>query len=91
MVTRKMTSPTTGQEVDAEVVDIEKISDSVMRIELTDGTLLRMKIDVIEVVRFAGEWDKEGHPLYNVKSGNFMTVLDSPEHLKEGAAKKPLQ
>ena len=91
MTTRKMRSPTTGKTVEAEVIEIKNISDSAIRVELADGTVLRLKIDIIEVVRFNDEWDAEGHPRYSVKSGNLMAVLDSPENLREGAVKEPLQ
>ena len=87
MTTRKTRSPTTGKTVEAEVIEIKNISDSAIRIELADGTLLRLKIDIIEVVRFNDEWDPEGNPRYSVKSGNLMSLLDSPENLREGRLK----
>ena len=91
MVTRRMRSPTTGEMVDAEVIDIKNTSDTAIQIKLADDTVLRLKIDVIEVVRFEGEWDAEGHPRYTVKSGTSMAVLDSPEHLRKEGGNRPLQ
>ena len=91
MATRKLKSPTTGETVEAEVIEIAEISNPPTRIVLADGSTLRLKSDIIEVTRFEGEWDLEGHPRYSVKSGNLMAVLDSPDHLKKGAAKEPLQ
>ena len=76
MATRKAKSPTTGDMVDAEVIEVKKISDSAIRIELTDGSLLRFKVDIVEILRFKDEWDPEGHPRYGVKSGTLMSVLD---------------
>lgn len=81
--TRKRKSPTSGKMVDAEVVDIENISERPTIILLADGTKLRMRLDVVEVVRFPGEYDREDHPIYQVKSGTVMAVLESPEHLKK--------
>jgi hypothetical protein len=91
MASRKTRSPTTGAMVEAEVVEIKNISDSAIRIELADGSLLRLKIDIAEVVRLNGEWDPDGYPRYSMKSGHLMSVLDSPENLRKGADKEPLQ
>jgi len=91
MATRRIPSPTSGELVDAEVVDIVDISDPPIRITLQDGSHLRLKTDVIEICRFEGEWDRDGHPLYHVKSANFVAVLESAEHLQKNAASKMVQ
>ena len=88
MATRRIRSPKSGKMVDAEVVEITEISDRPIVMTLADGTTLRLKTDVIEVVRFNGEWDPEGNPLYNVKSGSLMVVLESPENLRKGLVRK---
>ena len=85
MATRRLKSPTTGRTVQAEVVDIVDLTDAPIRIVLADGSTLRLRVDVIEVTRFNGEWDREGHPLYNVRSANTMAVLESAEHLQRDA------
>jgi hypothetical protein len=72
-----MRNPLTGQMQKAEVIDIVDIKNEPVIVELSDGSTLRLKMDVIEVVRFDGVWDIEGHPIYNVKSGSTMAVLDS--------------
>ena len=86
MATRRLKSPTTGGIVDAEVIEIEEITDPPIRISLADGTKLRLKTDVVEVMRFNGEWDIDGNPLYNVRSASLMAVLEAPDHLKKGGA-----
>jgi hypothetical protein len=91
MATRKLRSPTTGETVEADVVEIVELRDPPLRLVLADGTTLRLRVDVIEVARFNGEWDPEGHPLYNVKSANIMAVLESPEHMRKGAKGKRVQ
>lgn len=91
MATRRLASPTTGATVEVEVVDIVDISDPPIRLVLADGTTLRLKVDVIEVTRFPGEWDRDGHPIYNVRSANVMAVLDSAEHLQKGASQNRVQ
>ena len=86
MATRRAKHPKTGEIVDAVVVEIDEISDRPVKIILDDGSTLRLKTDVIEVVRFEGSWDEEGNPLYSVKSASFMTVLESSEQLKQRPA-----
>ena len=83
MATRKLPNPTTGKLVEATVVDIEEIREKPITIHLSDGTVLRLRADVVEVCRFEGEWDRDGHPLYNVRSGNILSVLESPEDLRK--------
>ena len=77
MAERKMKHPTTGEMHDVEMVEIEEIIEKPMKIRLADGTLLRIKVDVVEVSKFKGERGPDGHPIYNVRSGTIITVLES--------------
>lgn len=81
MQTRKLVSPS-GKTIEAEVINIEELSERPIIIKLSDGTVLRFRVDVVEVSRYDKEWDGEGNPLYHVKSGNIVTILECPEHLK---------
>lgn len=49
---------------------------------LDDGTVIRLKTVVTEIVRVDGEHDTEGNPVYIVKSQNVMAV-SPPEELKK--------
>ena len=77
----KLTLPD-GRSVDAEPIDIEKLDDPPTFVKLKDGSRIRLRIDVIEVVRVSGIWDSEGNPIYQVKTANTMAVLDVPDDLK---------
>lgn len=77
MVERKMQHPTTGEMHDVEMVEIEEIIEKPMKIRLADGTILRIKVDVVEVAKFKGERGLDGNPIYNVRSGTIITVLES--------------
>ena len=79
---REIRSPTTGKPTTAEVVEIDEINERPIRVLLEDGSVLRMRLDIIEILRVDGEWDAEGHPLYSVKSNNLLSVLDSPKPLR---------
>ena len=83
MAERKLKNPSTGETIHAETVDIEEITEKPIIIKLADGTVLRIRVDVVEVVRFKDQWDQDGHPVYNMKSGTLLAVLDSPEHLQK--------
>ena len=80
MAERKMKHPITGEMHDVEIVDIEEINEKPMKVKLADGTLLRIKVDVVEVSKFKGERGPDGHPIYNVRSGTIITVMESKEH-----------
>ena len=67
MASRRITHPRTGKSIDAQAVDIAEIRESPVRVTLEDGSVLRLRIDVIEAIRVDGEWDADGHPLYQVK------------------------
>lgn len=77
MVERKMKHPTTGEMHDVEIVEIEEIIEKPMKIRLADGTVLRVRVDVVEVAKFKGERGLDGNPIYNVRSGTIITVLES--------------
>ena len=77
MAERKLKHPTTGEMHDVEMVEIEEIIEKPMKIRLADGTVLRIRVDVVEVARFKGQPGSDGHPIYNVRSGTIITVLES--------------
>ena len=83
MTIRRTKNPNTGETVEATVIEMTEINDPPVIIKLIDESVLRLKIDVVEVVRFDGEWDREGNPLYQIKSGTVLAVLESPDRLKK--------
>lgn len=48
---------------------------------LDDGTVLRLKPVVTEVLRVEGEYDAHGNPGYIVQSTN-VTAVDAPDELR---------
>ena len=78
-----------GQEHEIEVVGIKKLAnDEPIIIELEDGSTLRLKVDIIEIGRSNNAWDLDGYPLYHVRSGNIMAVLDCPPNLRKPSTPK---
>lgn len=86
MATKKITL-STGQEVEVEIIGIKSRDDPPIFIDLEDGAKIRLRVDVMEVCRTSDQWDHEGNPIYHLKTANFMTVTECPEHLKKPPAK----
>jgi len=71
-----------GKEVEALSIRFKSIKEEWNEYDLEDGTTLRMKAVVSDIVRVDGHYDQEGNPVYLVKSGN-MVVVSSPDNLKK--------
>ena len=76
-----LTHHVTGQPVKAEVVDIDRVTESPTRLELADGTTLRVKVDVLEAARILDDWDKDGKPMYQIRRATLVAVLNAPDNL----------
>ena len=74
-----------GQTVEATELGFKSLKEEWNEYQADDGTFLRLKVVVSEVVRL-DDYDQDSKPIYVVKSSN---VLSSsvPEHLKKGAAR----
>ena len=63
-----------GKEIDAQPVDILSQEELWNSYQLADGTFLRMKAVVTEVLKIPGELDAKGDPVYVLKSNNVTAV-----------------
>jgi hypothetical protein len=70
-----------GRDVDGLEVRFRSTREEWNEYVLEDGTSLRMKAVVSEIIRLNDEYDPEGNPIYVVKSGN-MLVVHAPDNLK---------
>ena len=73
-----------GRDVDGLEVRFRSNHEEWNDYTLEDGTSLRMKAVVSEIVRLDGEFDNEGNPVYLVKSTNVL-VIKAPDNMKKGA------
>ena len=73
--------PYQGREVDADDVSFAILKEDWNRYQLHDGSELRLRLVVSDILRISNEYDAEGNPVYLVKSKNFTTVT-SPDELK---------
>ncbi len=72
--------PYQGRQSRGILIEIEESTDRWSEAKLQDGSRIRLKAVITEVVRLDGQYDKEGAPVYSVKSTNVVTV-DAPEEL----------
>jgi len=81
MPQRKKTIPTPEGPKEAVVVDVVSSRETYNVYTLEDGSRLKLKAVMIEVLRVEGDYDDEGNPLYVAKSRNILAV-DAPDRLK---------
>jgi hypothetical protein len=72
-----------GQVADAFEVPVEESIERWSELKLEDGSILRVKINVITVTRVQGMWDAQGNPFYAVNAAPVMAVVDAPENLRK--------
>lgn len=71
-----------GSEADAVELGYRSEGEYFNEYLLDDGTVLRQKVVVTEVVRVDDRWDDDGNPIYLLKA-NPVTVVSVPDHLKK--------
>jgi hypothetical protein len=71
-----------GQEYTAESIEFETDREHWNTYVLHDGTTLKLKAVVSEIVRIEGAYAPNGDPLYMVNSSNIV-VTDVPENLRK--------
>ena len=75
-----------GRDVDAIEVSFSVEREDWNTYHLQDGSELRMRLVVSEVLVVPGEYDAEGNPAYVVKSQNLL-VAKSPDNLKRPSSR----
>ena len=70
-----------GNTVEGTVVAVEESTEKFSEVRLEDGTTLRTKLTVLEVIRIDGQYDNDGNPAYSVRSTNIVAVSESPPEL----------
>lgn len=71
-----------GKLVDAEVMDFETIKhEQWSTYKLTDGTIVKSKLVMQEIVKLHGEYAANGEPIYQVTAGTASTSEALPTNL----------
>ena len=71
-----------GQSHDAVPVEANQSNEYWNQYLLEDGTVLKVKTVVTNIMRLIDEYAPDGDPVYVIKSGNVVTVT-CPEGLKK--------
>ena len=80
---RKIPTPD-GREVDAVFMPFQQGAEHWNEYLVDDGTVVRIKLVVTEILKVEGEYDQQGNPIYVVQSTSVMSV-NAPENLmKDG-------
>lgn len=80
--TIKISLPNLGV-IEGVPVSVDESVERWTELRLADGSVLRLKPQVIRVIRANGKYDPEGNPLYVVQGGQMMVVTSVPAHLKQ--------
>lgn len=77
-----------GNLVEGTWVAITESTERFSDVKLEDGTVLRVRTVIQEVIRFDNLWDSSGNPMYSVKSATMPAVQDAPEVLRKPASSR---
>jgi hypothetical protein len=78
--TRRVPLPDGGQ-AEGELIGFRSGGEHWNEYLLDDGTALKMKLVVTEVIRLEGHYDAAGNPVYVVNSTNVVSA-DAPDELR---------
>jgi len=67
---------------EGEEVDFENEKEHWNVYKLSDGTTLKVKLVLVNVVRSRDHYDPLGNPIYGITSQNVIKVLNVPEKLR---------
>jgi len=80
---RSIKVPFEGKIVEGLEMGFKSISEDWNEYEVNDGTIIRLKVVVTNIAKLTDRYDKEGSPIYVVKSSNVLSI-SAPEKLKKG-------
>jgi len=67
---------------EGEEVDFENAKEEWNVYKLADGSTLKVKLVLINVVRSRDKYDPLGNPIYGISSQNIVKVLNVPQKFK---------
>ena len=72
-----------GKKIEGTIVSFDTIQENWNEYHLTDGTTLKLKTTVIEILRLDGEYNDDGDPIYYTKNTNMVTTPNIPDQLRK--------
>lgn len=82
MSEKKIKIPLFGHEVEVVEVPISKSTEGFNDYELGDGSKIRLKVVATSILRLVGQFTPDGDPIYLVKNGQVVTVIEAPDTLR---------
>jgi|ACXJ01.1.fsa_nt_gi hypothetical protein len=82
MTEKNFKIPLFGHDVEVVEVPILNSTEGFNDYELGDGSKIRLKIVATSILRLVGQFNADGDPIYIVKNGQVVTVLQAPEALR---------
>ena len=77
-MTVKVPHPDTKELVDADEVEVVKVDEPFMRVDLADGTKISVRNTIARVVRLKNQWSKDGSPIYTITFNATVNVDPNP-------------
>ncbi len=71
--------------VEGTVVSVSESTEKWSEVTLQDGTVIRIKPNVLSAIRMDGQYDPEGNPVYAIRSAAVITIASAPAHLRKGS------
>lgn len=85
----KIPFPTpTSPLVDGVDLGVTESTERWSEITLEDGTVIRVKPNVVGAIRIDGQYDPEGNPIYAIKGAQMAAVVSAPANLRKGSTGK---
>jgi len=72
-----------GERVEGVELDFKTTKEEWNEYQTTDGSIVRLKVVVISIVRLKDKYDNDNNPIYIVKASNVVSA-STPEKLKKG-------
>jgi len=72
-----------GKMSDGMEVPVEESNEKWSEFKFEDGTIIRAKISLIQVVRVTDEYDPLGNPSYAINMTPTIAVIEVPDNLKK--------
>ncbi len=76
-------SPGPGQPEEPGVeIDIEEATERLNEVKLADGTEIKLRLNLVRVIRFLEKIDDKGNPVFNME-GNVQVAIKIPDNQSE--------
>lgn len=75
--TKKIELSIGGKTVEAEIIEVKREENSPIILHLENDVILRLKTDVVQVLRILDPSGDDNNAYYRVQSGNVLSIVGS--------------